>query len=350
MTYRQSRGVGRAIAGSLLAAALAVGIAATAEAKTQLVVYTALEDEQLPVFKEAFEARNPDIEITWVRDSTGPITSRLLAEKANPQADVVWGLAATSLMILDEEGMLESYKPAGFDKLNVDFRDNRENPTWTGMDAWASAICYNTVEGGKLGMQAPKSWADLLKPEYKGQVVMSNPASSGTGYLSVSAILQIMGEEKGWAYLDQLHENIATYVHSGSKPCVQAGQGEYAVGISFAYRGVQEKNKGAPLEIILPSEGIGWDMEATAIMKGTDNLDAARKLADFAASEEANGKLYAVSYSVVAFPGVAQEIPNYPAGEQELMIKNDFTWAAVNRERILEEWQKRYGSKDAPKS
>jgi iron(III) transport system substrate-binding protein len=350
MTDKETRGFGRAVAGALIAATLAFGAAATAEAKSELLVYTALEDEQLPEFKTAFEAKNPDIEIKWVRDSTGPITSRLLAEKENRQADAVWGLAATSLMILDQQGMLEAYKPAGFDKLSAQFRDNRDNPTWTGMDAWASAICFNTAEGAKLGLKEPTSWADLLKPEYKGHIVMPNPASSGTGFLTVSAWLQMMGEEKGWAYMDKLHENINTYLHSGSKPCVQAGQGEYPVGISFAYRGVQEKNKGAPLDIIMPSEGIGWDMEATAIMKGTKNLDAAKKLADFAASEEANKNLYAKAYSVVAFPGAEQPIPNYPAGEVKLMIKNDFNWAAANRDKILEEWEKRYGSKDAPKT
>src|SRR5262249_56430972 len=100
----------------------------------------------------------------------------------------------------------------------------------------------------------------------------------------------------------------------------------------------------------LPSEGIGWDMEATAIMKGTKNLDAAKKLADFAASEAANHDLYAKAYSVVAYPGAEQPLPNYPAGEEKLMIKNDFSWAAANRDKILEEWEKRYGSKDAPRN
>jgi iron(III) transport system substrate-binding protein len=179
--------------------------------------------------------------------------------------------------------------------------------------------------------------------------VMPNPASSGTGYLTVSAILQLMGEEKGWAYLDGLHENINSYLHSGSKPCVSAAKGEYIVGISFAYRGVQEKNKGAPIEIVLPSEGIGWDMEAAAILAGTDNPDAAKKLLDFAASEDAN-KLYAASYSVTAHPNVSGKIENYPENEEQLMIKNDFAWAAANRDRILAEWSKRYDTKSAPKS
>jgi len=337
------------LAQGVVSGVFALAIAAASVSAKDLVVYTALEDDQLAAYKSAFEAKNPDITIKWVRDSTGPITARLLAEKANRQADVVWGLAATSLLVLDKEGMLAGYAPAGADAIKAGFKDSASPPKWIGMDAWASAICYNIPEGTAKGVPQPASWADLLKPEYRGQIVMPNPASSGTGYLTVSAILQMMGEEKGWQYLDKLHENINTYLHSGSKPCVATAKGEYVVGISFAYRGVQEKNKGAPIAIILPAEGIGWDMEAAAIMAGTSNLDAAKKLMDFAASEDAN-KLYAKSYSVTAYPNISGKIENYPENEEKLMIKNDFAWAAANRDRILEEWTKRYDSKSAPKS
>jgi iron(III) transport system substrate-binding protein len=337
------------LASALLGAAAIALVSGAALAQTQLTVYTALEDEQLPEFKQAFEAANPGITIQWVRDSTGPITARLLAEKENRQADAVWGLAATSLLLLEQNDMLDAYAPAGLDKLKANYRDSANPPHWVGMDAWASAICFNTAEGQKLGIPEPKSWADLTNPIYKNHIVMPNPASSGTGYLTVSAWLQMMGDQKGWAYMDKLHENIATYLHSGSKPCVKAGEGEYLMGISFAYRGVKEKNKGAPLDIILPSEGIGWDMEAFGIMKGTKNLDAVKKLADFAASQKANQDLYAKSYSVVAMDGVNGMIPNYPQNEEQLMIKNDFQGAAKNREAILAEWQKRYDSKSAPK-
>lgn len=325
--------------------------ATDASAKTVLKVYTALEEEQLPVYKEAFEKANPDIEIEWQRDSTGVITARLLAEKGNRQADAVWGLAATSLMLLDKEGMLEAYKPKGFDQVKEQFKDTRaEGPTWVGMDAWASAICYNTAEGEKLGIPAPTSWADLLKPEYQGKIVMPNPGSSGTGFLTVSSWLQSMGEKGGWDYMDKLHQNVNTYLHSGSKPCKAAAAGEYLVGISFAYPGVELKNQGAPVEVILPKEGIGWDMEATSIMKGTAHVKEAQALADFAATADANA-LYNEYYQVLARTDVKAKTPeNYPAGEEKLMIKNDFYWAAANREAILKEWQKRYGTKDAPKS
>src|SRR5215831_3960566 len=176
MTDRASRGLGRAVAGALIAAALAFGIASAAEAKTDLIVYTALEDEQLPVFKKAFEAANPDIEIKWVRDSTGPITARLLAEKGNRQADAVWGLAASSLLLLDKEGLLEGYSPAGVDKLKPSFVDAAKPPKWVGMDAWASAICFNTAEAKAHNVPEPTSWADLLKPVYADMIVMQNPA------------------------------------------------------------------------------------------------------------------------------------------------------------------------------
>src|SRR3546814_7928067 len=105
---------------------------------------------------------------------------------------------------------------------------------------------------------------------------MPNPASSGTGLFDVTGRLQQFGEEEGWKYMDALHENIGVYTHSGSKPAKMAAAGEYPIGISFDYRVATEKSKGAPVDLILPCEGLGWDMDASAIMKGTKNLEAAK--------------------------------------------------------------------------
>lgn len=329
-------------------AALAMMTVGALAQKTTLTVYTALENDQLKPYKEAFEKENPNIEIAWVRDSTGVITARFLAEKASPKADVVWGLAATSLLLFEKEGLLETYQPAGADKLKAAYRDAAAPYTWTGMDAWLAVVCYNTAEGAKGNKPKPASWMDLAKPDYKGQVVMPHPASSGTGYLAIAAWLQVMGEQKGWEFMDKLHDNIAVYTHSGSAPCVQAAKGERLIGIGFDMRGASEKTKGAPIDLIVPSEGIGWDMEATAIVKGTKNLDAAKKLADFAASKAAN-ELYGKFYALVAHPDVKAAPPNYPGDGEAKMVKNDFGWMAENRDRILKEWSKRYESKAAPK-
>ncbi|MGU9956433.1 MAG: extracellular solute-binding protein, partial [Arenicellales bacterium WSBS_2016_MAG_OTU3] len=151
---------------TLAAAGVLVGTMLTtvsANAET-LTVYTAIEAEDLKRYAATFNEDHPDIEIKWVRDSTGIVTAKLLAEKANPQADVVWGLAATSLLLMKGEGMLEPYTPAGLDMLDPKFRDKDSTPTWTGMDAWVASVCVNTVEAGKNNLSMPVSWKDLTKP------------------------------------------------------------------------------------------------------------------------------------------------------------------------------------------
>jgi iron(III) transport system substrate-binding protein len=212
------------------------------------------------------------------------------------------------------------------------------------MDVWAATVCYNTVEGAKKGIPKPETWKDLTKPIYKGQITMPNPASSGTGYFDVTAWLQLWGEAEGWKFMDALHENIAQYTHSGSKPCRQSGAGEFVVGISFEYRANDVKKKGAPVEVVFPKEGLGWDIEAIAIMKGSKKMDAAKKLVDWVATKEAN-EAFSKNFAIVAMPGVATKLDHIPADLEKYLVKNDFAFAAKNRDKILTEWQKRYAVK-----
>jgi iron(III) transport system substrate-binding protein len=317
--------------------------------RTKLTIYTALENDQLVPLKQSIERAVPEAEVVWVRDSTGVITARFLAEKDNPRADMVMGLAASSLLMFEKAGLLETYKPQGADGLKEIFRDGKEPYTWTGMDAFLGVVCFNTAEAGKDKIPTPTSWKDLLDPRLKGKIVMPHPASSGTGYLMVAGWLQGMGEEAGWAFMDGLHENIAAYLHSGSAPCVQAARGERVAGLALDMRGASEKTKGAPIEVVVPKEGVGWEVEATGIVRGTRNLAVARKVADWGASKAAN-ELYAKSYAIVAHPEVKNTPPNYPANAEAGMIKNDLAWMAENRDRILAEWSKRYEAKAAPKN
>jgi len=305
--------------------------------KTELLVYTALETDQLKAYTESFQKTNPNIELKFVRDSTGVITAKLLAEKANPQADAILGVAASSMEIFKAEGMLAPYAPVGFSALNRKFSEAGNPPAWVGQDVFAAVVCYNTVEGQKKGIPKPETWADLIKPVYKGQVVMPNPASSGTGFFDVSAWLQTMGETGGWKYMDALHENIAQYTHSGSKPCRQAGAGEFVVGISFDFRGNDVKAKGAPVELVFPKEGLGWDLEAAGIVKTTKKMDAAKRLIDWVATREAN-EAFAKNFAIVAHPEVKPVLPFVPVDLESRLIKNDFAYAAKNRDKILAEW------------
>jgi iron(III) transport system substrate-binding protein len=337
-------------AASKLAATAALTLVAfgASAQKTQLTVYTALETDQLKAYQTAFEKANPGIEITWVRDSTGVITAKLLAEKANPRADVVMGVAASSMAIFDAEGMLVPYAPRGLERIDAKYRDPKNPPTWVGMDVYGAVICFNTVEAAKRNLPKPETWKDLIKPVYKGQIVMPHPASSGTGFFDVTAWLQMWGEPEGWKFMDGLHQKIAQYMHSGSRPCASAASGEYVMGISFEYRANREKSQGKPIDLIFPKEGLGWELEASGIHRGTKNLEAAKKLMDWSITDEAMA-LYAKNFAVVAVPQLSQKLEHVPADFGARLIKNDFAWAAKNRDRILAEWSKRYESKAAPK-
>jgi len=308
-----------------------------------LTVYTAAEAKDIAKYVKAFNKHHPDIKIKWVRDSADAITTRLLSEKNNPKADVVWGLSANSLLLLKSEGMLEPYKPQGIAALDRNFIDKGPAPSWVGMGARVASICYNTVEAAKYNLTPPKSWQDLLDPMYLGHIIMPDPNSSA-GLFNVSGWLQMYGKKKAWEFMDALHDNIARYTKSSSEPCKLVAAGKIPIGISYALHAAKSRAKGAPIDIIVPREGVGWDMEATAIITGTDNLKAAQTLVDWSITRKAN-QMYSAIYAVVAYPGVAKQVKHFPTNLLEKMVDNDFQFAANNRKRIVTEWHKRYDSK-----
>lgn len=323
--------------GLTLASVSVVSNTSLANSPEELTVYTAFETDLLSTFEEAFEKEHPNITINWVRDSTGVITARILAEGKGTPADVVWGLAASSQALLKNQGIIKAYTPEGVSELKSGMVDPESDKAWYGHDAFFNAICFNSVEAEKLGLPKPEKWDDLLNPVYKGHIIMPNPASSGTGYTQVAAWLQTMGEEKGWAYMEALDKNIAKYTHSGSKPCVEAAQGETVIGISFALRGAKLKTQGAPIDLVMP-QGVGWDLEAVGLVNTSS--DAAKALADWSVSEEAN-ELYNTVYPVVAHKDVKGEVKNYPDVEA-VMADVDFGRMANERDAVLKEWSAKF--------
>jgi iron(III) transport system substrate-binding protein len=320
-----------------------------ATGSSELTVYTALEDDQLKAYVDAFNRAHPEIKLNIVRDSTGVIVAKLIAEKDNPQADVVWGTAATELLGAEFQGVLEGYTPKGVERIAPEFKDSKEPTHWVGIDAFETAFVVNTKELEKHNLPIPQSYADLIKPEYKGMIVMPNPSSSGTGFFTVSAWLQLQGETEAWTYMDKLHENIALYTHSGSKPAKMAAAGEYPIGISFGYRGITEKKKGAPLEVVFPKEGAGWDVEANALVKKPQIKPEAKLFLDWAISDEAM-KEYNKNFAIITLSNAGDAIPEgYTKKPKEQLIDNDLLKAAENRPKILAEWDKRYSTKSEPK-
>nr|WP_245339083.1 putative 2-aminoethylphosphonate ABC transporter substrate-binding protein [Paenibacillus shirakamiensis] len=331
-------------------AAASTDTGSKASASKEITVYTALEDDIIAKYLESYKSANPDVKVNIVRDSTGVITAKLLAEKDNPVADVVWGTAATSLLVLDQNGMLEPYSPKGVEKVLPEFKDNQSPTHWVGIDAWETAFAVNTVELKKKNLPIPRSYQDLLNPIYKGLIVMPNPASSGTGFLTVNGLQQLMGDDAAWKYMDKLNENMAMYVHSGSKPAKLAGTGEYPIGLSFGYRAIEEKKKGAPIEVVFPKEGSGWDVEANALVKKATIKPEAKAFLDWAISEEPM-KQYNENYAIISIKNDSKTLPEgYTKDPMSQLIKVDLNKAAKNREATLAEWTKRYDAKSEPKS
>ncbi len=324
--------------------AIATLVTAQVFAAQQVTVYTAFETDLLAKYKNAFEQQNPDIEIKWVRDSTGIMTAKLLAEKTNPRADVVWGLAGSSMALLKDQAVLKPYAPKGADQLRASLNDPQAPQAWYGNDAFFNALCFNEIVAKKLNLPKPQTWEDLTNPIYKGHIAMPNPASSGTGYMQVSAWLQNMGEDQAWNYMQRLDQNIAHYTHSGSKPCVQAGMGEVVIGLSMATRGAKLKTQGAPLAVIVPN-GIGWESEAVGLVKESE---AAKRVVDWSVSKAAN-ELYIESYPIVGHQEVSKQVDNYPDVEK-VMAKMDFNQMGSDRARVLQTWSEKFDAKSEPQS
>jgi iron(III) transport system substrate-binding protein len=334
--------IARLFAGVSFAAALVVAVPGISIAG-KITAYTSYEEDELAAFLEAMKTDLPDVEVDVLRLSTGDLMARMLAEADNPKHDVIWGWAATSMVDPRIMEMIEPYSPAEVDKVPARFRD--KDGHWFATTGYMGAYCVNNEEMSKDNLAMPSSWQDLIKPEYEGKLVMPNPASSGTGYLHVASILQMMGEEDGWAYLDALDKNMDQYIKSGSKPCNAASAGENAIGISFALRAIKNIDEGYPITMVIPSEGAGHELEANALMKSSQNKEDAKKFLDWTVSKGAEAE-YNKWKSIVTMQG--REMPEkfknagLPDDISTVLFEVDYAWAAENRDRILAEWQKRY--------
>jgi iron(III) transport system substrate-binding protein len=318
-------------------------LAGPAMAKEKVVVYTSLENEEVVEYIEQAKVELPDLDIQAIRLSTGELGARMLAEKNNPQADCVWGWAVTNMEEFVPRNMIKPYKPAGWDKIPAHFKD--PNGYWTAIDLYAAAFVINTKVMAEKNLPTPKGWNDLLNPAYKNLLIMPNPASSGTGFLQVASLLEMLDpdyktksveDNKAWDFLKKLDKNMGQYIKSGSKPAKLTAAGEYAIGCSFAFVYSSLKKKGFPVVMVLPEEGAGYELEANALLEGARNEAAAKKFLDWAISKSAM-EGYAKFKLGVTYPGISGPA-DMPALDSIKLAPMDFPWQSKNRTKILEVW------------
>ena len=326
-----------------LSAALAIASGSAARAQGALVMYCGVQEEWCRAMSNAFE-KESGIKVAMTRKSAGEIYAQLKAESSNPRGDVWWGGTGDPHLQAAEEGLTQEYTSP----VNKDLHDWALNQ-WKaakersiGIYAGALGFGFNTEQIKSKGIPEPKCWADLLNAKYKDDVQVADPNSSGTAYNLLATVVQLMGEEKGFEYLKQLHKNVSQYTKSGAAPAKAASLGETAVGIVFIHDAVVFAVQGDPIKPVAPCEGTGFEIGSMSIVKGARNLDNAKKFYDWALTPAAQA---------LAGPAKSYQLPSnknapVPAQSPKMsemkLIDYDFVkyGSSAERTRLLAKWDK----------
>lgn len=287
---------------------------------------------------QKFEAET-GIPVEMLSMSSGEVLSRMRAEAGRALGDVWFGGGIDSFMVAAEEGLLHPYQSPESAMIEERFKD--PSGYWTGVSIVLVTYVVNQPLAEEMDVEIPRTWAALTDEAYRGEISMPNPGISGTAYTAVASMLQILGEEEGWAYLEALDMNIPYYAERGSEPPQQASLGEVLLGISPD--GINSQREGYPVEVVYPEDGTPWWHSPVAIIEGTQNLEAAQKFVDWVLTEEGQAFLAEVSPRPSTRPNVP--LPDdIPTLDQLNLVDYDFAWAAQERDRIIEEWNERFGN------
>ena len=261
-------------------------LVAAAQAEGELVVYGSCEEEYLAAACENFEALY-GIKTTYQRLSTGEVQAKIEEENGNPSADVWFGGTTDPYNVVAAEGLLEAYDAQNASHLLSDMYRDKDG-YWYGIYKGILGFMVNTDELARLNLEAPQDWQDLLKPEYKGLIWLSNYNTAGTAKLVINTMIQKYGHDEGIQYLVDLDKNIQVYTKSGSGPSKNVGTGECVIGIGFLHDGITQivDNGYDNVQLIIPSSGTSFEIGATAIFKGAAHPNAAKLWIEYALSPD----------------------------------------------------------------
>ncbi len=329
---------------------IALGLFATG----LLTANTALAEGRLTVYCSATNAmcenavstfgKKYDVKTAFVRNGSGSTFAKIKAEASNPQADVWYGGTFDPHSQAAEIGLLEPYVSKNIEQIEARFRDpgkkkgNYSSAIYMGILGFG----INTDRLKELGIkEAPKCWKDLLKPEFKGEVQVADPQSSGTAYTAIATFVQLWGEDEAFDYFNKLNENISQYTKSGVAPSRNAARGETLVGIGFLHDYMLEKVKGANLQLVVPCEGTGYELGGVSILKGARNLDNAKLFVDWALSKEGQESAWKQGKSLqIVTNTTAEQHPDSPNPNELKLIDYDFEkyGASEERKRLINRW------------
>lgn len=321
---------------------------AAAQAEGELIVYGSCEEEYLAVACENFE-KLYGIDVQYQRLSTGEVQSKIEEENGNPSADVWFGGTTDPYNVCAAEGLLMPYEAQNaFHLLSDAYRDADGN--WYGIYKGILGFMVNKDELERMGLEAPKDWPDLLKPEYEGLIWTSNYNTAGTAKLIINTMIQKYGHDEGIQYLVDLDKNVHVYIKSGSGPSKNVGTGECVIGIGFLHDGITQivDNGYGNIELIIPSSGTSYEIGATAIFKGAKHENAAKLWIVYALSPDCvnlaqdNGSYQFLVIDNAEQPAIAAEFGLDP----ENVMDYDFEDAKQNTTTYVEEVMNALGGGD----
>lgn len=306
------------------------------EIPKEITVYMGVVEQQAQVLAEEFQ-KDTGIKVNFVRMSGGETLSRIRAEKEDPKADVWYGGSADSYIVAANEGLLDAYKSPNAEVIPAQFKDG--NGYWTGVyQGYLGFICDGRFFK-ENSLSLPKTWDDLLHPDLQGQIIVSNPGSASTGYVLVSALTQMWGEEKAMAYFRQLNGQVKQYTKAGSAPARSAALGECAVGITYLHNGIRLIKEGySNVELAIPQDGTAYELGAVAIIKNAPARSGAEKFVDWVLTKRAQ-ELGQQNGSFQFLTNPEAKLPEEAAPFKDAKLINyDFAWSGENRSKLLEAW------------
>ncbi len=317
-----------------IAAALALSLTGGVLAQS-LTVYTSVDEENSAKLFSAF-TEDTGIDVNFVFLSSGPALSRIEAESNRPQADVWFGAPSENHVLAAERGLTQPYESVNADALPENFRD--AGSYWHGIYTNPLAIGVRTDTLESRGVPVPTSWADLTDPAYAGLLQMPSPQSSGTGYAVVMTLIELWGEEAAFEYLAELHPTIQTYTQSGTGPSGALGVGETAMALQFTPAFLQLRNEDFPVEVVFPSEGVGYEVAAVSILEGATNLEEAQALVDWILSVEGQTQLVENETYFLPVRADVSAGEGIPTLDSITLVSYDPAVAAERREELVDRW------------
>ncbi len=324
--------------------AIALGISAFgAQAADQVNIICSVQAEWCNMIGTVY-ARTTGTKINITMKGSGEALAQIIAEKENPKTDIWFGGTGDPHLQAAEQGLSLEYKSPSLAQLHpwAQQQAAQANYKTVGIYSGPLGFGYNPELLAKKKLAVPKSWADLLKPEYKGDIQVANPASSGTAYTMVATLVQLMGEDKAFDYLKALHRNVGQYTRSGTGPIKAVARGETAVSISFVHDAPGEKMAGFPVETVTPAEGTGAEIGSMSIIKGSRNLEAAKKFYEWALTPAAQEMAAAAKLFQLPSNKNAKVDPRVPDFKSIKFIDYDYAkyGASAERRRLIAKWEK----------